>query len=941
MDQGQKLARPETEPDRAPDFRKLFDAIPGLYLVLHPNSPTFSIAAVNAAYTQATLTEGSKILGRPLFEVFPDNPNDPSASGVRNLKASLERVLATKAAETMAVQKYDIRRPESEGGGFEERYWSPVNSPLLDDFGRVEFIVHRVEDVTDLVRLRQVEKESGQLKDDLRARAGRAEAELTMRGRQLAEYQGIHEQTERKLAASEARFAMAFAEAPVGMVLATPEGRVLEANQAFLNLLGVERNQLVGHDSVFFTHPDDMVTTPGFDSSLFGDSPSAATFEKRHVRSDGEVLWVRISATMRRDDEGNAMQLIGIVEDITERKLAQTRLERQWQNFDAALSHIPDFTYIFDLEGRFTYINRALLSLLQKSFAEVRGKNFFELDYPPELAAKLQRQIQEVITTRNPVRDQTPFTGPDGNSGYYEYIFAPVFDKNGGVEAVVGTTRDITEQNVAAQQIEEDRRRWRDLLLQTPAAIAVMRGPDHTFEWANPEFLRLLGKPSGSVIGRTVMDAVPEVAGQPYINLLDGVLKTGEPFEGHEMPLRLLTNSGERKEIYVNFVYLPTTNSAGVIDGVFCHATDVTEMVVARKQIEESEAQFRILAETIPHLAWMAEEKGAIFWYNRRWYEFTGTRFEDMKGWGWQSVHDPAVLPEVLRQWEQAIADGAPFEMIFPLRGVDGAFRSFLTRVEPVKDSAGNVVRWFGTNTDITQQQLTEDALRRTNRELEEFAFVASHDLQEPLRMVNIYTELILREQREPNETIAQYADFVRRGVTRMDALIHDLLSFSKTVHSEAPANQRADLAQALEQALAMLAGRIEETKTEIHVEGLLPVVRGDTSQLMHVFQNIISNSMKYCKENVPPVIRIAVTRAADRWTIAVEDNGIGFDQKYASRIFGLFKRLHKDEYKGTGLGLAICKRIVEGYGGTIGAEGRLGVGATFHLSLPVLEVRP
>jgi signal transduction histidine kinase len=167
-----------------PDFRVLFEAAPGLYLVL---APDLTIVAVSEAYLRATMTHRDQILGRSLFEIFPDNPNDPAATGVSNLRASLERVLRDKAPDTMAVQKYDIRRPEAQGGGFEERYWSPMNSPVPGPAGEVEYIIHRVEDVTDFVRLKQAGREQTKLTEELRTRAEKMEAEVFLRAQEVQE----------------------------------------------------------------------------------------------------------------------------------------------------------------------------------------------------------------------------------------------------------------------------------------------------------------------------------------------------------------------------------------------------------------------------------------------------------------------------------------------------------------------------------------------------------------------------------------------------------------------------------------------------------------------------------------------------------------------------------------------------------------------------------
>jgi signal transduction histidine kinase len=229
--------------------------------------------------------------------------------------------------------------------------------------------------------------------------------------------------------------------------------------------------------------------------------------------------------------------------------------------------------------------------------------------------------------------------------------------------------------------------------------------------------------------------------------------------------------------------------------------------------------------------------------------------------------------------------------------------------------------------------KLANEDLTRVNRELEEFAYVSSHDLQEPLRMVNIYTHLILKATQDDTK-LSQYRDFVRQGIERMEALIRDLLTFSRTIQKDDPSIGVVDLSGALNEALSVLSDRIEESGAII-TSAPLPCVRVDVTQMAHVFQNLLSNSIKYRKTDMAPQINISAETRDGNWIVAVRDNGIGFEQQYAERIFGLFKRLHKDEYPGTGLGLAICQRIVERYGGRIWATSTAGGGATFYFALP------
>ena len=319
--------------------------------------------------------------------------------------------------------------------------------------------------------------------------------------------------------------------------------------------------------------------------------------------------------------------------------------------------------------------------------------------------------------------------------------------------------------------------------------------------------------------------------------------------------------------------------------------------------------------------------------------ELVGLRFWDTP---WFTATPGA--PEAVREGIARAAAGEFVRFEGMMRRPSGECPTFDISFHPVRNEHGEVVLIVPEGRDITGLKLTEEALRhsnegltRANRELEEFAYVASHDLQEPLRMVNIYTQLILKELDLSGTKLNQYAGFVQQGVSRMESLIQDLLTFSRTVHTDELPIGTADLSVSLREALSVLKDRIEESDAVIHA-AFLPEVRGDTAQVAHVFQNLLSNALKYRQKGRRSQIHIAAEQNGDKWNISVRDNGIGFEKQYAERIFGLFKRLHKDEYPGTGLGLAICQRIVERFGGRMWAEGTPGEGATFYFSLPRIE---
>lgn len=263
-----------------------------------------------------------------------------------------------------------------------------------------------------------------------------------------------------------------------------------------------------------------------------------------------------------------------------------------------------------------------------------------------------------------------------------------------------------------------------------------------------------------------------------------------------------------------------------------------------------------------------------------------------------------------------------------PLRSV--------TLVAAVRSALSSRARQHEIRDYIRELEQAQQRLALANSDLKQFAFAASHDLREPLRMVNIFTQMLLdRHIDKSNRDAQELAVFIRTGVRRMDELLHDLLSYSRIIHDERTRPDNSfDLSLAISDAMSSLMVEIENTQTRITVASM-PVVFGNRTQLSLVFQNLFSNSVKYSKPGVPPRVEITASEAAHEHIIRITDNGIGFEQRYAERIFELFQRLSDNDVSGTGLGLSISRRIVEQHGGRLWAESEPGVGSTFLLALP------
>jgi PAS domain S-box-containing protein len=340
------------------------------------------------------------------------------------------------------------------------------------------------------------------------------------------------------------------------------------------------------------------------------------------------------------------------------------------------------------------------------------------------------------------------------------------------------------------------------------------------------------------------------------------------------------------------------------------------------------------MAESLPQKIFTATPDASVDYFNRQWLEYTGLSFEQIKGWGWIQFVHPDDSEETLAAWRHSVETGDPCVSEHRFRRVDGKYRWHLSLAHAMRDRDGRISMWLGSSTDIHEQKEKEEALRRANDDLQQFAYAASHDLQEPIRNVAVYSEIVGNRYRDALDAEGRmFLNFLTEGGRRLTMLVNDLLSYTSAGKEELT-ETRVDASAVLQHSIASLSVAIRESGAEVTYDPL-PEVYMSEAHLQQILQNLIANAIKY-RDRTPPRIHISATRQAAEWCFSVKDNGIGIDPQYKEKIFGIFKRLHHERtYGGTGIGLAICKRVVERYGGRIWVESEGGNGSTFYFTVP------
>lgn len=556
---------------------------------------------------------------------------------------------------------------------------------------------------------------------------------------------------------------------------------------------------------------------------------------------------------------------------------------------------------------------------------------------------------------------------------YWTYGYSPVFDEAGTIAGVMvicseTTARVQANANKEATRVlvEQERERLLRFFSQAPTGICLLRGPDFVFEFANHQYERLVGR--RDLVGKALLDALPELRGKGFDDLLRRVVETQEPYYGHEVFVQLAREADEGREtledVYCTFIYSPMRTIDGTVDGVSVFALDVTGLVVARKEVEQlaakvqkSEGELRALAESMPQLAWSAGPDGVIDWYNRRWYDYTGKDPASAEEWNWHQVHDPEVLPEVTRRWQQAITTGDDFEMEIPLRRSDGVFRWHLARAVALKDETGAVTRWFGTNTDVDDFKRLEaesarllEAAQRDRRAAEaaslakdEFLTTASHELRTPLNAILGWARLLRAGQLDPSAYL-RGIESIERNAAAQVRLVEDILDGARVITGKLRLEIRPlDLTQLVRAALDAVrpAAEAKSITLSTELDPLATRISGDPERLQQVIWNLCNNAIKFTPKGGSVTVRLK--RDGTDVELTVKDTGLGIAPEFLPHVFERFRQGEGSttrRFGGLGLGLALVRHFVEAHGGSVSAESDgTGEGATFRVRVPMQAV--
>jgi len=612
---------------------------------------------------------------------------------------------------------------------------------------------------------------------------------------------------------------------------------------------------------------------------------------------------------------------------------AEEALRDSEEKYRMLLDEIQDYAiFMLDPQGVVVSWNAGAERIKGYKADEIVGHNFSVFFSPEDIKQGMPEKLVRITATNGRHEFQGMRVRKDGSRFLASIIFIALRDPAGNLRGFSEISRDLSESKESAAK-------YRGLLEAAPDAMVVV---DQSGEIVllNVQAEKQFGYRRDELIGQKVKNIIPQGFAERLIadgtrtaaealaqQIGTGIELTGRRKNGSEFPIEIMLS--------------PLESTEGIL--VTAAIRDISVRKAAEKHLGQMEGRYRGLLEAAPDAMVVVNQGGDIVLLNVQAEKQFGYHRDELVG---QKVKN--IIPRGFA--ERLIADGtrtaaeALAQQIgtgIELNGLrkDGSEFPIEIMLSPLESTEGILVT--AAIRDITTRKKTDAhvlELNRSNEELGQFAYVASHDLQEPLRMVASFTELLARRYKGKLDSDAdEFIGFAVDGARRMQRLIQDLLAYSR-VATKGNDLVHTSSEEALRRALLNLRAAIEESGALV-THDPLPTVMADERQLIQVFQNLIGNAIKYQNPGVPRMHISAARNADKKWTFSVKDNGLGIDPQYFEKIFVIFQRLHKrDEFSGTGIGLAICKRIVERHGGTISVESQLGHGSTFSFALAASE---
>jgi PAS domain S-box-containing protein len=526
------------------------------------------------------------------------------------------------------------------------------------------------------------------------------------------------------------------------LVTISPDGKVMDVNKATEEATGVSRDQIIGNDFAdYFTEPEKA--RAGYEKAFSNGSLKDFPLVLRHI--SGRITDVLYNATTYKNEKGEIQGIFAAARDVTELKAAEAELrethkileeqvrerthelQESKERLNLALTSSGMGIFEWDIiknKRCFDENTFLLLGIKPESFTGT-AEEFFSVIHPDDRQA-VQNALNRATEESSLYETDYRVIWPDGSTHHIAVRGRVQRNKADRPIRLAGVCWEITERRRTQDRLQ----RQAELLNMSYEAIFMWEHDGAIIYW-NKRAEQLYGYSSEEAVGQVSHDLLKtrHTKGMGYVK---DILTRNTTWSGE-----LIHTTKDGKTLTVESRFQLTKDEFGRLI-VLETNRDITERKKAEEALRQSEERFRTMANSIQQLAWIARADGFIFWYNERWYEYTGTTPEQMEGWGWQSVHDPELLPAVMKKWKMSLATGEPFDMEFPLLGADGVFRPFLTRGMPLRDDQGRVIQWFGTNTDLSDRKREEEELQKkagqleaANKEVEGFSYSVSLPLKE------------------------------------------------------------------------------------------------------------------------------------------------------------------------------------------------------------------